>query len=46
MMKDKKEELNTLLKNKNLDWTLIRLPFVKKGFEVRTVKKVLPICLE
>ncbi|HDR7624962.1 TPA: NAD(P)H-binding protein [Bacillus mycoides] len=41
MMKDKKEELDILLKNKDLDWTLIRLPFVKEGVEVRTVKESL-----
>ncbi|OHX31129.1 NAD(P)H-binding protein [Bacillus mycoides] len=41
MMKDKKEELDILLENKNLDWTLIRLPFVKEGLEVRTVKESL-----
>lgn len=41
MMKDKREELNILLKNKDLDWTLIRLPFVKEGVEVRAVKESL-----
>ncbi|MFD0769962.1 NAD(P)H-binding protein [Bacillus sp. CGMCC 1.60114] len=41
MMKDKKEELDILLKNKELDWTLIRLPFVKEGVEVRVVKESL-----
>lgn len=41
MMKDKKEELDILLENKDLDWTLIRLPFVKEGVEVRVVKESL-----
>lgn len=41
MMKDKKEELDILLENKDLEWTLIRLPFVKEGVEVRVVKESL-----
>lgn len=38
MMEDKKAEVNVLLANKAVDWTLIRLPFVREGHEVGRVK--------
>lgn len=39
MMKDKNKEWNLLIQNKLIDWTLIRLPFVKEGLEIGHIKE-------
>lgn len=39
MMEDKKKEWNFLIKNRLIEWTLIRLPFVKDDSEKGSVKE-------
>ena len=39
MIKDKKWELEILNRNKEIDWTLIRLPFVKDSFDTQVIKE-------
>ncbi|KGR74278.1 NAD(P)-dependent oxidoreductase [Ureibacillus sinduriensis] len=41
MMKDKKAEWDTLNRSKDIDWTLIRLPFIAEGPEIGTIKESL-----
>lgn len=41
MMEDKKKEWNILSANKHIEWTLIRLPFVREGFETGDIKEKL-----
>lgn len=39
MIKDKKWEWEILNRNKEIDWTLIRLPFVKDSFDTQVIKE-------
>ncbi|MFA9560495.1 NAD(P)H-binding protein [Evansella sp. AB-rgal1] len=39
MMRDKKREWEILFNNKEINWTLIRLPFVVEGAEIGSIKE-------